>query len=133
MPIKVTRIGPGQSYYVDLQHDKLRAHDADDNSSTSLTVNDTVYVEIERNRKGGPAQISFEANKCGYVDLNGDGVWDGWCDKRGDAKKVFIWRYSGWIQVCDSKAGFTIPQLSLDRKTEYTWDGKEWKGRPVDR
>ena len=25
------------------------------------------------------------------------------------------------------------PELSLDRKTEYTWDGKEWKSRPVGR
>jgi hypothetical protein len=137
MPIKVVRssaAGSGQNYYLDLQHDKVLIYDeTGDNSYTSLRVNDTVSVEIEKNRKGGPAQTSFEANKCRYVDLNGDGVWDGWYDKRGDARKVFIWRDNAWIPVCDSKAGFTEPRLSLDRKTEYTWDGKEWKSRPVDR
>jgi hypothetical protein len=133
MSIRVTRIGPGQNYYFNLQHDKFRAHDADDNTSTSLTVNDSIHVEVQKGRKGKPDQIEFEANNCRYVDLNGDGVWDGWWDKRGDAIKTFIWRNSAWIEVCDSKAGFTEPRLSLDRKTEYTWDGKEWKSRPMDR
>jgi hypothetical protein len=135
MSTKVTRSGGGntQGYYLDLRHDKVLAYDTDENISTGVRVNDTINLEIRRNPKGGPDTISVGINKCGYADLDGDGIWDGFCDSRGDSRRIYIRHDGAWVPVCDSKGGFTIPQLSFDGKTEYTWDGKEWVGRPVNR
>jgi hypothetical protein len=137
MPIKVTRYGggDGQGYHVDLQHDKVVAYDTDSNVATGVIINGRMSLDFRKDPKGGPSRISFGVvNKYLYVDLDGDGVWDGWSDSRGKYTKRFIWLDGVWAQVEDSKAGLgDTPQRSLDRKTEYTWDGKEWKSRTVDR
>ena len=136
-PMKVVRTSAavsGQNYYIDLQHDKLRAHDADDKTSMGITLNDSITLEV-KNPKGGPPSILYGVyNRCSYHDLNGDGAWDAWYDSRGGERKRHIWRKGSWVQVRDMKAGFgDTPEKSLDEKTEYTWDGKEWQGRAVGR
>jgi hypothetical protein len=112
--------------------------ETDDNTATGVIVNGTMILDIRKDPKGGPSRISFGVvSKYCYHDLDGDGdvVWDAWCDSRGDYRKCFIRRDEGWVQVCDSKGGLVGdgPELSLDRKTEYVWDGKAWTSRPVDR
>ena len=60
MPIEVNRPSAGlsgQNYHFNLQHDKVLASDSDDNTSTSLRVNDTICLEIRKNPKGGPVQV----------------------------------------------------------------------------
>lgn len=137
MPIKVSRSGGGntQGYYLDLRNDKVLAYDTDENIVTGVRVNDTMNLEIRKHPKGGPGRVSLVMNKCAYHDLDRDGVWDAWCDGRGDPHRCFIRRDGAWVEVCDSKGGLVGdgPELSIDRRTEYTWDGKEWKRRPVDR
>ncbi len=136
VPAKVTRptlTGSGQNYFFDLQRDKLRAYDDDNDSSTGVTLNDKFTLEVQKKRKDRSERVSVVINKCGYVDLDGDGIWDVWGDARGDSRKSYI-RFGGvWVEVCDSKSVGDGPELSLDRKSEYTWDGKEWKSKSVER
>ena len=136
MSVKVTRPSAGvsgQGYHLDLQHDKMLIHDTDENTTTGVRVNDTINLEIWKNRKGGPGRVTVGMGKCVYHDLDRDGVWDSWYDGRGDSHKCFIRRDGAWVQVCDAKGSLVGdgPELSIDRKTEYTWDGKEWKSRSV--
>jgi hypothetical protein len=137
MPIKVTRPSAGlsgQGYHLDLQHDKVVVNDTDDNIATEVRVNDTMSLYIRKEAKGGPGRVTVVVNKCAYTDLDGDGVWDAMGDGRAASSKFFIRRDGEWVQVCDSKGGVGDgPALSADRKTEYTWDGKAWTSRAVNR
>ena len=138
MPIKVTRSGGGnvQNYHLELRHDKVRAYDTDENITTGVRLNDTMSLEVWRKQKGGGGIITVAIGKCVYHDLDRDGVWDSWYDRRGGAHSCFIRRDGAWVEVCHVKGGLVGgdgAELSLDRKTEYTWDGTEWKSRPVDR
>jgi len=137
MPIKVTRSAGGntQGYFLDLRDDKVLVYDTDENTSTGVRVNDTIDLEIWKNRKRGSNSVTVGLAKCVYHDLDRDGVWDSWYDGRGGSDKCYIRRDGAWVQVCDSKGGLVGdgPELSIDRKTEYTWDGKNWISRPVDR
>lgn len=112
----------------------MRAFDADNNTTTSVTLNDTLSLEIQKKPKGGPSKVEVVVNKCGYVDLDGDGVWDGWGDARGSSIMRYMRRDGAWVRVRLTRGGYgTGPELSLDEKTEYTWDGKEWTSRAVGR
>lgn len=136
MPIKVTRSGGGNTrgYYLNLEYDKVMVHDTDGNIATGVRINDTIHLDIRKDPKGGPGKVTFGTNKCSHHDLDGDGVWDAWSDSRGAYTKCFIRHDGGWVQVGDSKSGFGDgPALSLDRKTEYTWDGRAWTSRPANR
>jgi hypothetical protein len=134
LQIKVTRSAGGnvQGYHLDLRDDKVVVYDTDGNIASGVTINGTISLDVRKGPKGSPGSVSFGGNGSSYHDIDGDGVWDAWSDARGWPRKRHIWRDGGWVQVCDSKAGFGDgPELSLDRKTEYVWDGKKWTSRPA--
>jgi hypothetical protein len=137
IPVKVTRSAGGnvQGYYLDLRHDKVLASDTDENMATEVRVNDTIKLEIRKNQKGEPSSVMVVIGKCVYHDLDRDGVWDSLHDNRGGANKNYIRHNGAWVEVCDAKGGLVGPgpEFSLDGKTEYTWDGTEWKSRSVER
>jgi hypothetical protein len=133
MQIKVTRSAGGnaRNYYLDLEHDKVRVVDTDDNIATSVSVNNSAGLEVRKDPKGAPSVVSVNVNKCTYHDMNCDGVWDAWDDAR-DGRKRYIRLNDRWVQVGDFIGGFSngVREVkSLDRKTEYIWDGKAWDSR----
>ena len=131
MQIKTVRHSGGnvRGYRLDLEHDKVRVTDTDDNIATEVSLNETLSLEVRKDRKGVPSRVSVVVGKCGYCDFNGDGVWDAWYDGReGVRGKPNIWFNDRWVPVEDSKLGITTEQQRdlLDRNTEYSWDGKVW-------
>lgn len=143
MPIRVTRAGGGpgkggyaRNYYLDLPRDKVRVTEEDSNIATSVRVNDTLGLELQKDPKGLPSAVSVVMNKTAYHDLDCDGVWDAWDDMRDGNLKRFISHKGQWVQVCDFVGSFfngAREVLSLDRKTKYAWDGKVWNARPPKR
>lgn len=137
-PIRVTRSAGGntRNYHLDLEHDKVRVTDTDGNIATGVTVSGTVGLDVRKDSKGRPGSVSAVINKSTYHDLDCDGVWDAWDDSRNGDHRRSIWCNGAWVRVCDFLGGFdngVRAVLSLDRQTEYVWDGKAWQGRPANR
>lgn len=133
MPIKASRSSGGNArgYRLELEHDKVHVIDTDDNIVTEVTLNESVNLRVEKDRKGVPSRILVVVGKCGYCDFNGDGIWDAWSDGReGIAGKSYISFNDRWVRIADSKLGISSPeQRDYDGKTTYTWDGKAWNAR----
>ncbi len=135
MQIKSVRSGAGGvgNYYLDLEHDKVWVSDSDDNIATSVHLNQTLSLEVRKDPKGVSSGITADVNGCLYRDLNCDGAWDTWYDRRDGASKLCILYDNQWIQVRYFRGQITngTGLFSLDKKTTYTWNGKVWNAQPA--
>lgn len=101
------------------------------NTSTRVSVNHKFGLELNKDTKGMIAEVWVDINKSRYFDLNNDGIWDAWGDGRDGTTKRKIWFNDQWVHVREQTGRFTDSlELSLDLKTEYTWDGQVWNARP---
>ena len=114
---------------------RLTAHT--ENNKWELPLGDQSHfgLYIKRDGQMRPTIVEFQHGECRYTDLNGDGEWDVWLDRREkNVVRQSIWFEGKWVPVNDWKQslGNRPPQvMSFDRVTEFTWDGKFWVAKPA--
>lgn len=140
MQIKTVRSAGGnaRNYYLDLEHDKVWVTDSDENIATSVHLNQTLSLRMRKDPKGATSNVTAIMNRCVHYDLNCDGAWDAWYDRRDGADKLYILHDGRWVRVIDVYGSFRAQGndkvvATPDLKTDYAWDGKVWNAKPSKR